>query len=52
MDILEWFTCRNKSGPFPLINAATYWKISNFEASAKNLSQILAVGRGLVSEFL
>ena len=34
--------CRNKSGAFPLFNFAAYWKSSNTEACAKNLSQILA----------
>ena len=34
--------CRNKSGPFPLLNVAAYWKSSNTETCAKNLSQILA----------
>ena len=33
---------RNKSGPFPLLNVAAYWKSSNTEACPKNLSQILA----------
>ena len=34
--------CRNKSGPFPLINIAGYWKSSNTKACAKKLSQILS----------
>ena len=49
--------CRNKSGPFPLLNVAAYWESSNSEACAKKLSQILANnienrGEGLVSEFM
>ena len=48
--------CRDKSGPFPLLNVAGYWKSSNTEVCAKKLSQMLANnidhrGRGLVSEF-
>ena len=44
--------CRNKSGPFPLLNVAVYWQSSNTEACAKKLSQILAnnidnEGRGI-----
>ena len=34
--------CRNKPGPFPLLNVAAYWQSSNTEACAKKLSQILA----------
>ena len=34
--------CRYKSGPFPLLNVAVYWKSSDTEACAKELSQILA----------
>ena len=30
--------CRDKSGPFPLLNVAGYWKSSNTEACAQNLS--------------
>ena len=62
MKILEWSLCRNKSGPFPLLNCAGYWKSSNTEACAKKLSQILTnnidngalimEGVGLVSEFM
>ena len=33
---------RNKSGSFPLLNVAAYWKSSNTEARAKTLCQILA----------
>ena len=33
--------CRNKSGPFPLLNIAAYLQNSNAEAFAKKLSQIL-----------
>ena len=33
---------RNKSGSFPLLNVAAYWKSSNSEACAKKLSPILA----------
>ena len=44
--------CRNKLGPFPLLNVAAYWHSSNTEACAKKLSQILAnnidnEGRGI-----
>ena len=47
--------CRYKSGPFPLLNVAGYWKSSNTEACAQKLSQIPANnidhgGRGLVSK--
>ena len=46
MKILKWWKnselCRNKLGPFPLLNLAAYWKSSNSEACAKKLSQILA----------
>ena len=34
--------CRNKSGPFPLLNVAAYWHSSNTEACAKKLPQIVA----------
>ena len=34
--------CRNKSGPFPLLNVAVYWQSSDTETCAKKLSQILA----------
>ena len=34
--------CRNKSGPFPLLNVAIYWQSSNTKACTKKLSQILA----------
>ena len=34
--------CRNKSGPFPLLNVAVYCQSSDTEACAKKLSQILA----------
>ena len=34
--------CRNKSGPFPQLNVAAYWKRSKSEACPKRLSQILA----------
>ena len=34
--------CRNKSGPFPLLNVAVYWQSSDTKACAKKLSQILA----------
>ena len=34
--------CRNKSATSSLMNVAAYWKSSNIEACAKNLSQILA----------
>ena len=49
--------CRDKSGPFPLLNVAGYWKSSNTEDCAKKLSHILANNfchgrRGLVSEFM
>ena len=49
--------CRYKSDPFHLLNVAAYWKSSNTEACAKNLSQILANnndngGGGLASEFM
>ena len=49
--------CRYKSGPFPLLNVAGYWKSSNTEACTQKLSQILAnntdlLGGGLVSEFM
>ena len=33
---------RNKSGPFPLLNVAGYWKSSNTKTCAKKLFQILA----------
>ena len=33
--------CRNKSGPFPLLNIAGYCKSRNTKACAKKLSQIL-----------
>ena len=33
--------CRNKSGPFPLLNVAAYWNTSNPEDCAKKLFQIL-----------
>ena len=41
--------CRNKSGPFLLLNVATYWKSSDTEACAKNLPHMLAlkVGEGI-----
>ena len=49
--------CRYKSGPFPLLNVAGYWKSSNTEACTQKLSPILAnntdlLGGGLVSEFM
>ena len=34
--------CRNKSGPFLLLDVATYWKSNNSEACVKKLYQILA----------
>ena len=34
--------CRSKSGPFLLLNVATYWQSSHTKACAKKLSQILA----------
>ena len=34
--------CRNKSGLFPALKVAAYWKSSNTEACAKTLSQKLA----------
>ena len=34
--------CRIKSGPFPLLDVARYWKSSNTKACTKKLSQILA----------
>ena len=34
--------CRNKSGPFPVLNVAAYCKSSITEACVKTLSQILA----------
>ena len=44
--------CRNKSGPFPLLNIAVYWQSSNIEACSKKLSQKLgnnidSGGRGI-----
>ena len=33
--------CRNKSGPFPLLNVRIYWQSSDTEACAKKLSQML-----------
>ena len=33
--------CRNKLGPFPLLNVAANWQSSNTKACAKKLSQIL-----------
>ena len=52
MEILNGPLCRNKSGPYPPLNVAAYWKSSNTEACGKNLPQILASniysgGRGL-----
>ena len=49
--------CRNKSGPCPLLNVASYWKSNNTEACANKLPQTLASnidngGEGLVSEFM
>ena len=34
--------CKNKSGPFPLLNVAGYWKSSSTKACAKKLCQILS----------
>ena len=42
MKILEDPFCRNKSGPFSLLNVAVYWQSSDTEACIKKLSQILA----------
>ena len=42
MEILEWSTLQKKIRPPSLLNAAAYWKSSNTEACANNLSQILA----------
>ena len=42
MEILDGPLCRNKSGAFPLLNVAGYWKSNNIEACTKKLSQILA----------
>ena len=44
--------CRNKSGPYPLLNIAVYWQSSNTQPCAKKLSQILVKnidngGRGI-----
>ena len=49
--------CRNKSGPFPLLNVAVCWQSSDTEACAKKLLRYLQTtlikgwGR-LVSEFM
>ena len=48
---------RNKSGPFPLLNVAGYWKRSSTNTCAKKMSQILANntdngGGALDSEFV
>ena len=57
MEILEWSSLQIKSGPFPLLNVAAYWKSSSSEACAKKPSQILTNNidngeEGLVSEFM
>ena len=57
MEIQEWSLCRNKLGPAPLLNVATYCKSSNTDFCVKKLFQILPsnidnVGRGWVSQFM
>ena len=56
MDIRNGPICKNKSGPFSLLNFAAYWKSSKTKACAKTLSQILHTtliigGGGSLSEF-
>ena len=47
--------CRNKSGPFLLLNVAAYWQNNNPEGCINKLSQILASndnkGRGIGLRF-